>query len=394
MFSHIFFYQLKNISRKFWIIGWNLLFPLVLATAFHFGFGSMIKDDPNTFHIVPAGYVTLGDYETEGMQEDGTLIHTDPYGEMLESISGGDEEKKQIILLTRYDSEKEANQAILDQEIKGYYLNDGGKISLKVVSTGTDSTILSQIMKQYKTSRSMLERIAKDHPDKLSEAISALSDQNEYLEQHTFGNGVSQYLQYFFALLAMSSLFGSWISTEMMYPMCANISDCGKRFESAPGNRIVAVLAGTLAGTLLQGISNIIVVFYIQYVLQISFGAALVDICLIMFLGSALGIGFGVFFGSVFKKENARVMMPLAFSMVCSFMSGLMVGFMKQVVEDHVPILNRINPASVFTDSLYVISNYGKTDRFYTDVMIMLLMIALTLGVSACILRRRNYASI
>ena len=68
--------------------------------------------------------------------------------------------------------------------------------------------------------------------------------------------------------------------------------------------------------------------------LAFSFGAALVDICLIMFLGSALGIGFGVFFGSVFKKENARVMMPLAFSMVCSFMSGLMVGFMKQVVED------------------------------------------------------------
>lgn len=39
MFGRMFIYKLKELVRNRFLIGWNFLFPLVLATAFYLGFG-------------------------------------------------------------------------------------------------------------------------------------------------------------------------------------------------------------------------------------------------------------------------------------------------------------------------------------------------------------------
>ena len=70
MFLHIFCYQLKNLFRKKYIIGWNLLFPLVLATAFYIGFGHMVTKDPNAFQTIAAGYAEV--QSVSGIPEEGT----------------------------------------------------------------------------------------------------------------------------------------------------------------------------------------------------------------------------------------------------------------------------------------------------------------------------------
>ena len=125
-----------------------------------------------------------------------------------------------------------------------------------------------------------------------------------------------------------------------------------------------------------------------------SFQAPFPEIMMIMGLGSAVGIGFGILFGTLFQGEALRVAIPLTFSMVSSFLSGLMMGQMKQLVENAVPVLNRINPAAVFTDSLYVLASYGKNRQYWLDVLSMVGMVIVTLSISAVILRRRRYASI
>lgn len=43
-FGHIFLYRIKELFRQKWCVGWNFLFPLVLATAFFVGFGSFIRN--------------------------------------------------------------------------------------------------------------------------------------------------------------------------------------------------------------------------------------------------------------------------------------------------------------------------------------------------------------
>lgn len=391
MFFHIFCYQLKNLFRKKYIIGWNLLFPLVLATAFYIGFGHMVSEDPNSFQTIAAGYAEVR--SVPGPLEEGTGSgNAEIFLKVLGQIQTEDGEN--MIGLTRYDSEKEAREALLDGQIEGYYLNEGGELSLHIREEGVNSTILSQILKQYRSACTMEKRIAENHPSRLLQTIAGLSVNREYLEEYTPGRQISPYLQFFFALLAMSSMYASWIATAMMESMCANLSECGKRFESSGAGKFPSILAGALAGTIFQTVSNAITVLYIEYVLRISFQAPFPEIMMIMGLGSAVGIGFGILFGTLFQREALRVAIPLAFSMVSSFLSGLMVGQMKQLVENAVPVLNRINPAAVFTDSLYVLASYGKNRQYWLDVLSMAGMVIVTLSISAVILRRRQYASI
>lgn len=391
MFFHIFCYQLKNLFRKKYIIGWNLLFPLVLATAFYIGFGHMVSEDPNSFQTIAAGYAEVR--SVPGPLEEGTGSgNAEIFLKVLGQIQTEDGEN--MIGLTRYDSEKEAREALLDGQIEGYYLNEGGDLSLHIREEGVNSTILSQILKQYRSACTMEKRIAENHPSRLLQTIAGLSVNREYLEEYTPGRQISPYLQFFFALLAMSSMYASWIATAMMESMCANLSECGKRFESSGAGKFPSILAGALAGTIFQTVSNAITVLYIEYVLRISFQAPFPEIMMIMGLGSAVGIGFGILFGTLFQREALRVAIPLAFSMVSSFLSGLMVGQMKQLVENAVPVLNRINPAAVFTDSLYVLASYGKNRQYWLDVLSMAGMVIVPLSISAVILRRRQYASI
>ena len=236
--------------------------------------------------------------------------------------------------------------------------------------------------------------MAEDHPENLQTTIDMVTNDLQIMKEHDFGTNTSPYLQYFFALIGMASLFSSWISTSMLEGMCANITEQGKRFECAPTSKLMAITAGILAGLTLQSVSNAIVVLYIQYVLKISLGAPLWNIILITTIGSGLGISAGVFIGSLIKDTKLLIVVPLCFTMTCSFCSGLMWHQIRQIIEANFPIFNRINPAALLVDCLYTRATYGKTEMYYQDLMIMGSMIAGCLIISAFLLRRRKYVSI
>ena len=55
---------------------------------------------------------------------------------------------------------------------------------------------------------------------------------------------------------------------------------------------------------------------------------------LISFFGSLIGVSIGIFVGSLGKmKEGGKIGIILGFSMVCSFLSGLMNNTMKDLIE-------------------------------------------------------------
>jgi ABC-2 type transport system permease protein len=112
-------------------------------------------------------------------------------------------------------------------------------------------------------------------------------------------------------------------------------------------------------------------------------------------LGSFIGVSAGLFVGVVSgRNASLRIAVPLAFSMVSSFLGGLMYGGMKQLIEVNVPLINRINPASLISDAFYTLGMYGTGRRFYRDCADMLIMSAVFIVLSAVIFRRRSYASI
>ena len=81
---------------------------------------------------------------------------------------------------------------------------------------------------------------------------------------------------------------------------------------------------------------------------------------IISLFGSLIGVSVGLFVGSLGKlSEGIKVAVILAISMVCSFLAGLMNSNMKDLVEKHAPIINRINPAALISDAFYCINVYS-----------------------------------
>ncbi|MCR4841904.1 MAG: ABC transporter permease [Eubacterium sp.] len=382
----MFLYKLKELSRVRWLIGWTFLFPLVLATAFYLGFGNLISDDPMNFSTIDVGYVNQNPEESTDTAS--------TFSAVLDELGEETDDHTKVLNVTVYETVEEATAALNDETIEGYYVEESDDISVFLAKNDVTSTTLTQILKEYKNYEMTIEQVAQDHPEAIESAVDTISENLEFLTGHDFGSGVSAYMQYFFALLAMASLYASWISTTLLQGMCANLSEGGKRFECAPVSKVTSIMAGTLAGTVLQTFSNAVVVCYIEYVLGLTFGAPLWNVILITTLGSALGIAAGNFIGALFKSSTLLTAVPLVFAMVCSFLSGLMVGNIKQIIEYNCPIVNRLNPAAVFTDCLYVLSTYGRTQAYYNDIVIMCVTIVTLLLLSALLLRRRNYDSI
>jgi len=381
MFLRIFYYKIKQLIRMPWLVGWNFLFPLVLASAFYLGFGNMIKDDPNRLDTIEVAYVA------------GDGINSN-FLSVIEELSKETEDHGKILEVTSFDSLEAASDALNKKDIEGIYYEHNDSIEVIVTENGLISTSLSQIVKSYQNYQASFEKILSEKPEEIDTLIASINSNMSFLKKYDFKSGVSQYMQFFYALLAMSSLFSSWVSTAMMTSLCANLSECGKRFEMAPGHKLKAIFAGILAGTLLQTLSNTVVICYVEYCLGLHWGAPIYMVIAITSLASALGISVGTLIGSIFKNELALSMVPLAFTMTCSFFSGLMMGGIQQIIQNFCPILNKINPATVFTDSLYQLACYGKTSAYYQDLGIMVLMIAICLIISVLILRRRNYDSI
>ncbi len=381
MFIRIFTYSLKNLSRKYWLVGWNFIFPLVLATAFFLGFGNLIKEDPDTFQTLEVGYVNELD-ESAG------------FDQVLEELSEENDEGTTVLNLHTYSSKDDAVKAMNNGDIKGFYLESEDGVETIIISNGYDSTIMNEIVREYDNYTDVITQIAKDHPEKVSDAIDAITSENSFISEYNFGNENSQYIQYFYALLAMTSLFSSWISTAILDGMCANMSEMGKRVECAPTSKFMSITASLLAGVLLQIVSNIIVVIYIQYILGINLGVPMGTMILLCTIGSALGISTGTLMGSVIRNQRLLVTVPLFFTMICSFFSGLMWGQIKQIIQYNCPIINKINPAALLTNAMYVRSTYGATAEFHQDVLIMCGMIVGCIIVASIFLRRRKYVSL
>lgn len=382
MFGRMFIYKLKELVRNRFLIGWNFLFPLVLATAFYLGFGNMIKDDPDSFKAIDVGYVNIAGEETN--------FHK-VIGELSEETS----DHADILNVSEYTSEEEAMKDLKGEGgIYGIYVDDGNEIKTIVPFNGYRATALNQIVREYENKITLIGNIAKDHPENLDTALELVTKDMNIAKEYDFGSGISLYLQYFFALIAMASLFGSWISTEMIEGMCANHTEKGKRFECAPVSKLMSIASGVLAGASMQAVSNAIVVIYIEYVLKIKFGIPLWNVILITTLGSGLGISMGVLIGALVKNKRLFDIIPIVFSMTCSFCSGLMWDQIRQMIQANAPILNKINPAALLVDCLYTRAAYGTIDVYYQDIGIMSIMIIGALTISAVLLRRRRYVSL
>ncbi len=154
--------------------------------------------------------------------------------------------------------------------------------------------------------------------------------------------------QFFYALIAMACLYGCFIGFGAAITLQANLTALAARRCVTPTHKLKLILSEQITSFLLGYTDVIILLIYLRDILKLDFQGQIGKMLIISLFGSLIGVSVGLFVGSLGKlSEGIKVAVILAISMVCSFLAGLMNSNMKDLVEKHAPIINRINPAAL-----------------------------------------------
>ena len=363
--------KLKNFSSTFW----PLIFPILLGTMFYFAFGNI---DDSDFQTVPVAVV-------QEEQKDTLFLM---YLDQIENNSSS------LLSVTELSS-SEAYDKLEKEEVAGIYFI-GKQPSLTVASNGIQESILQSVLSSYETGKATIQDIARNHPEGLLKGIrQMLNTENTLSSVSLGGRTINGNVQFFYALIAMGCLYGCFIGFGSAVSIQANITPLAARRYVTPTHKLKLILSEQIASFLLGYLDVIVLLLFLRYVLKLDFQGQMGRMLLISFFGSLIGVSMGIFIGSLGKiREGVKIGIILGFSMVSSFLAGLMNNTMKDLVEKNAPIINRINPASLISDAFYCINVYDDMARYYRNLITLAVMSIVLAAASFLIIRRERYDSI
>ena len=364
---------IRNVGSLFW----TLIFPMVLATLFFAAFGGL--DAAGMLNRFPLGVVNI--------EESGVDV---AFQTALDAVSTEDG----LFELKSFADIGEADNALEAGVIEGYIIA-GETPTLVVASDGINQTIAKSFLNRFVQTRSGIETILATNPTAV-ENLPALLTPTTFTEEISLSNNPpSEQLYFFYALMAMVSMYGSFQGLSAIVYLQANLSPLGARRTMSPTKRWKMAVYDLFAALTIQVVSMLLLVTYITLVLGISFGDRIELILLTCLVGSLLGVSFGSFVSAAGKqKEKMKIAILIVSTMVCAFLAGLMVGGINYIIAERVPILSWLNPAARIADSFYALYFYDTYDRFLLNIGIVLVMsIVMFLG-TALFLRRSRYESI
>lgn len=375
MFLHIFSYRVKSLLRQKNLVFWIMIFPLILATF---------------YNITLRNIKTINDFSPieVAVVQDSAFSE---FNQTIEQLSKGD---NRMFNLTRSD-ETSAKRLLKNNEISGYII-PGETMELVVSKTGINQSILKNFLDQYSQNAQAINNIVANSPETLPVLMEALSESQNYVTEVSVTNKSSDpTLVYYYALIAMSCLYGSMYGLEEVNRVQANISTQAARLNVVPVHKLKIFAAGMLAAILIHFTGLLILLGYMNIVLGVSFGDNTFYICLTLLIGSVLGISMGTFISAIVKKsEGMKIAFVLLISMLGSFLSGMMIGEVKYYIAQKMPILAYLNPASLLSDALYALYYYDTHTRFYNNLVGMSLYAIVFCGLTYFIIRGRKYASL
>lgn len=374
---------LVNIREKSNIF-WTMIFPLILATLFHFTLGEML--DQNGMETISAAYVTQSAAESA---ESPSHQEKDSFLEYLESF---DNSWLKILPMT----EKEAENALKNDEILGTFYG-GEEKSLTIGENSTYTSILSQILEIYEKNEVLIARIAQDHPEHLSDAVTALEDYKTCTETVTFdGTSMDSVQNYFFALIAMTCLYGSFMGMYNAVGVQANTSVLGARLTAGCVKRYKSIAASLLSSWMISFLEVLILLFYMDVILgDIDLSRQILQIFVICAAATLYSCSLGMVIGTVGSwSANLKNGIVVAVSMACSFAADLMLSGVKGAIETYAPVINRINPGALTTDAFYSVLVYNDTEKYFRSLILLTVFALLLLTAAVLSMRRMRYESI
>lgn len=378
MFFQLIGYRLRCLLRDKELVFWTLLFPLLLSTLFHFAFSNLLSEEP--FDPVPCAVIDDAAYQQDELLQ-----------QVLASVSEGEAPLLNLETLSAAD----ARQALEDGRIAGY-LTAGNALSLTVTQDGLPESILTAFCNTYVQSADMVRQVAQTDPAALPGLIEQLGDRQTYLADASFSPAPPDIrLIYFYALIAMTCLYGSFWGLRNATDLQADLSPQGARRSLAPSRKMTVVLTDSLAAFVLQLAEVLLLLLYLNLVLGIDFGSQLGYVLLTCAVGSAVGVSLGSCVGTVIRKnDNIKIALLIACTMVLSFLAGLMYVDMKYIVATHAPILAYLNPVALISDAFYCLYVYTDHHRFFLNIGLLCAFGLVFSAISILKMRREKFVSL
>lgn len=393
MFIHNFKYTLKTLLKKKSLVFWTLIFPLVLGTFFNMAFSDIEKDDKlNVFNIA---IVNNDSYKNNE-------IYVNTFKEL------SNKKNKNYLFKIKYVTEEKAKELLTDKKIEGYLVLKNNKPKIVVHESGINQTILKYTVEEITSTENMIKNLTKEEVKKelqkgnynidyktLNNRITEYLSNNEIRFNNLSNSNLSMIVIEFYTLIAMACLYGGIISMTIIDDVLPNISAKGKRVAVSKTKKSVLILSGLLSGYIIQFIGTILLFLYTLFVLKIDFGDNLLLVLLITLVGNLAGLSVGIFTSTIFKtNENLKIGIIIGFSMIGSFLSGMMGMKMKYVIDTNIGFINKVNPVSMITDGLYSLYYCTGYSRYTFNIVSLLVFSLILIGISFIVLRRQKYDSI
>lgn len=379
MFFHLYKYRLKSFLREKEEFFWCLIFPLVLFLCFKLAFSS-IADKEWTFHSIPVAVV----YEKEN-----ALLE-----EVLSDIESDDSQGEAFLKITETDYDN-ALSLLNGKKIDGIIVV-GDTVSMVVDKTGLNQTALHSFINSYLQQENAVKHVSMSNPAKIEALVNAMTEEVTYIKKSSIANGSMDPMEsYYFALIAYAALSGGYYGIRCANQLMPNESKIGMRKTIAGARKSHVMIAELTATYTIHLIMMAVLVAFMFFVLKMDFAGKIGFVALTCAIGSFTGVSNGLLMGSIPKiKEVLRTVIYVAYSLLSAFLSGLMVMDMKNILEHHAPIINKINPATLIADSFYALTMFDTYERYFTNIITLALIGILSLVAAILFTRRRSYASL
>ena len=383
MFYHNFKYTLKVLLRNKGLLFWTFAFPILLGLLFNMAFKDI--ESKEAFDVIDIAIVENAYFEND-------LV----FKESFKALSSDDSNK--IFNITYTDLE-DAKKILDEEKITGCLILTGTGVNITVTSSGTEETILRYVTEEIESEKeiiySFLTSETMEENDNFAEEISKIMANTEAKINDVSNKNLGYTMIEYYTLIAMAALYGGTISMNATNYKLANMNPVGKRTAISPVSKRKMILGSLLASYIVQLIGLSLLFIFTIFVMKVDYGDNLPLVILLGLVGSLAGLSLGIMISSLFKtNENNKDGILISVTMFWCFLSGMMGITMKYVIDKYVPILNKINPASMMTDGLYALYYYETKERYFFDIISLLVFSFIMIIISYRSLRRQKYDSI
>lgn len=343
-------YQMVLINFKdfgYWF--WTLLYPLLLSTLFILTTSNLTGDGTEDIPV--------------GIAEEHQLTV------ILEEID---------ILEVTETTESQAITLMEDDELSGFITEDD---ELLVTGSGLNQTILESVLNE------IIQMYESGIP-----AENFSFDNNIIVETDT---DREPQVVMFYSLIAMMVFYSMFSSIEFVTTMQPNLSTMGARFQSSPYSKMKLLLSSALGALGLGLLTNSLIIAFLMIFYQGTLFNSFLPTVLLLIFGNIAGIGIGFAVG-LFPKLNAnfKTFVGIIVLIALTFSAGMIGPAVRVLVNEHLPLLNSLNPVARLTDTLFKINLMDNFDDYILTLGILAAIAVIMFVFTLVALRRKQYDSL